>query len=196
MFVWCCAYVVMMWFVIIYFVIISCFFQHIDVIFYYLRKKGKYSASPKVNLTTIGCFFSDSISSLYEKFLQKNRDASVLNLRHSVAQFIKGKKLMCGKPWIECDHVLFPINMRKESHWILGRLNIRERILYMYNLLNSGRYEAASMAAMEPYSVLLPMFFELLNFYNIRKDPSAISIDSKAHFFVVSVDGLPQQEDK
>ena len=67
---------------------------------------------------------------------------------------------------------------------------------YMYNSLNSGQYEAAFMAAMEPYSVLLPMFFELLNFYNIRKDPSAISIDSKAHFFVVSVDGLPQQEDK
>ncbi|XP_062100633.1 uncharacterized protein LOC133806559 [Humulus lupulus] len=117
--------------------------SHNDVIFYYLRKKGKYSASPKVNFTTTDCFFSNNISSLYEKFLQKNRDASVLNLRHSVAQFIK----------------------------------------------------VASMAAMEPYSVLLPMFFGLLNFYNIRKDPSAISIDSKAHFFVVSVDGLPQQED-
>ncbi|KAF4358090.1 hypothetical protein G4B88_017078 [Cannabis sativa] len=45
--------------------------SHIDIIFYYLRKKI-------------------IITSLYEKFVEKNNDISVLSLSHNVAQYIQG----------------------------------------------------------------------------------------------------------
>ncbi|KAF4350093.1 hypothetical protein G4B88_008493 [Cannabis sativa] len=53
--------------------------MHIDIIFYYLRKKI-------------------IITSLYEKFVEKNNDISVLSLSHNVAQYIRGDfKGLCNE---------------------------------------------------------------------------------------------------
>ncbi|XP_060968662.1 uncharacterized protein LOC133036175 [Cannabis sativa] len=70
----------------------NCFLtnSHIDIIFYYLRKKIMYSAEPKIKVTTTDCLFCSSITSLYEKFVEKNNDISVLSLSHNVAQYIQG----------------------------------------------------------------------------------------------------------
>ncbi|KAF4347127.1 hypothetical protein G4B88_001118 [Cannabis sativa] len=64
--------------------------SHIDIIFYYLRKKIMYSAEPKIKVTTTDCLFCSSITSLYEKFVEKNNDISVLSLSHNVTQYIQG----------------------------------------------------------------------------------------------------------
>ncbi|XP_060967543.1 uncharacterized protein LOC115704208 [Cannabis sativa] len=56
----------------------NCFLtnSHIDIIFYYLCKKIMYSAKPKIKVTTTDCLFCSSITSLYEKFVEKNNDIS------------------------------------------------------------------------------------------------------------------------
>ncbi|ERM96764.1 hypothetical protein AMTR_s03836p00005420 [Amborella trichopoda] len=52
--------------------------------------------------------------------------------------------------------------METESHWILGRLNIEERRMYMYNSLSTAMKDSAAIKACQPFAVLLPHFFALL----------------------------------
>ncbi|KAM6569042.1 hypothetical protein CsatB_017027 [Cannabis sativa] len=170
----------------------NCFLtnSHIDIIFYYLRKKIMYSAEPKIKVTTTDCLFCSSITSLYEKFVEKNNDISVLSLSHNVAQYIQGGKILCATPWHLVDHVVMPINVKLQDHWICGRLNIAERRIYLYNSLRSGRYMTAAKEACKPFSVILPYYFSMLDFKGLRNEAKFSTMES---FPIVAVDGLPEQ---
>ncbi|KAF4348953.1 hypothetical protein F8388_019128 [Cannabis sativa] len=163
----------------------NCFLtnSHIDIIFYYLRKKIMYSAEPKIKVTTTDCLFCSSITTLYEKFVEKNNDISVLSLSHNVAQYIQGGKILCATPWHLVDHVVMPIN-------ICGRLNIAERRIYLYNSLRSGRYMTAAKEACKPFSVILPYYFSMLDFKGLRNEAKFSTMEQ---FPIVAVDGLPEQ---
>ncbi|KAF4391470.1 hypothetical protein G4B88_005541 [Cannabis sativa] len=162
--------------------------SHLDIIFYYLRKKGKYAKEPKVKFTTTDCLFFKTIHALYEKFIAQKKDLSLITAQHAIADYIRGRKMLCGYPWHLCDHVLFIIHMETESHWILGRLNIEERRMYMYNSLSTARKDSAAIKACQPFAVLLPHFFAL--FDEFKKENKPVCLDP---FEVVKVDGLPQQ---
>ncbi|XP_060968049.1 uncharacterized protein LOC133035792 [Cannabis sativa] len=170
----------------------NCFLtnSHIDIIFYYLRKKIMYSAEPKIKVTTTDCLFCSSITSLYEKFVEKNNDISVLSLSHNVAQYIQGGKILCATPWHLVDHVVMPINVKLQDHWICGRLNIAERRIYLYNSLRSGRYMTAAKEACKPFSVILPYYFSMLDFKGLRNEAKFSTMEP---FPIVAVDGLPEQ---
>ncbi|KAF4402356.1 hypothetical protein G4B88_003277 [Cannabis sativa] len=170
----------------------NCFLtnSHIDIIFYYLRKKIMYSAEPKIKVTTTDCLFCSSITSLYEKFVEKNNDISVLSLSHNVAQYIRGGKILCATPWHLVDHVVMPINVKLQDHWICGRLNIAERRIYLYNSLRSGRYMTAAKEACKPFSVILPYYFSMLDFKGLRNEAKFSTMEP---FPIVAVDGLPEQ---
>ncbi|KAF4368152.1 hypothetical protein G4B88_025074 [Cannabis sativa] len=157
------------------------------------RKKGAkimYSAEPKIKVTTTDCLFCSSITSLYEKFVEKNNDISVLSLSHNVAQYIQGGKILCATPWHLVDHVVMPINVKLQDHWICGRLNIAERRIYLYNSLRSGRYMTAAKEACKPFSVILPYYFSMLDFKGLRNEAKFSTMEP---FPIVDVDGLPEQ---
>ncbi|KAF4369763.1 hypothetical protein G4B88_028369 [Cannabis sativa] len=162
--------------------------SHLDIIFYYLRKKGKYAKEPKVKFTTTDCLFFKTIHALYEKFIAQKKNLSLITAQHAIADYIRGRKMLCGSPWHLCDHVFFIIHMETESHWILGRLNIEERRVYMYNSLSTAMKDSAAIKACQPFAVLLPHFFAL--FDEFKKEKKPVCLDP---FEVVKVDGLPQQ---
>ncbi|KAF4352862.1 hypothetical protein F8388_014389 [Cannabis sativa] len=164
--------------------------SHIDIIFYYLRKKIMYSAEPKIKVTTTDCLFCSSITTLYEKFVEKNNDISVLSLSHNVAQYIQGGKILCATPWHLVDHVVMPINVKLQDHWICGRLNIVDRRISLYNSLRSGRYMTAAKEACKPFSVILPYYFSMLDFKGLRNEAKFSTMEP---FPIVAVDGLPEQ---
>ncbi|XP_060972005.1 uncharacterized protein LOC115717459 [Cannabis sativa] len=170
----------------------NCFLtnSHIDIIFYYLRKKIMYSAEPKIKVTTTDCLFCSSITTLYERFVEKNNDISVLSLSHNVAQYIQGGKILCATPWHLVDHVVMPINVKLQDHWICGRLNIVDRRIYLYNSLRSGRYMTAAKEACKPFSVILPYYFSMLDFKGLRNETKFSTMEP---FPTVAVDGLPEQ---
>ncbi|KAM6556096.1 hypothetical protein CsatB_003115 [Cannabis sativa] len=170
----------------------NCFLtnSHIDIIFYYLCKKIMYSVEPKIKVTTTDCLFCSSITSLYEKFVEKNNDISVLSLSHNVAQYIQGGKILCATPWRLVDHVVMPINVKLQDHWICGRLNIVDRRIYLYNSLHSGRYMTAAKEACKPFSVILPYFFSMLDFKGLHNEAKFSTMEP---FPIVAVDGLPEQ---
>ncbi|KAF4349699.1 hypothetical protein G4B88_023221 [Cannabis sativa] len=163
---------------------------HIDIIFYYLRKKIKYSAEPKIKVTTTDCLFCSSITSLYDKFVEKNNDISMLSLSHNVAQYIRGGKILYATPWHLVDHVVMPINVKLQDHWIYGRLNIAEPRIYLYNSLRSGRYMTAAKEACKPFSVILPYYFSMLDIRGLRNESKFSTMEP---FPIVAVDGLPEQ---
>ncbi|KAF4377376.1 hypothetical protein F8388_013722 [Cannabis sativa] len=165
----------------------NCFLtnSHIDIIFYYLRKKIMYSAEPKIKVTTTDCLFCCIITSLDEKFVEKSNDISVLSLSHNVAQYIRGGKILCATPWHLVDHVVMPINVKLLDHWICGRLNIAERRIYLYNSLCSGRYMTAAKEACKPFSVILPYYFSMLDFKGLHNEAKFSTMEL---FPIVAVD--------
>ena len=133
-----------------------------DVIFYYLRKKGKYSADPKVKFTTTDCLFDLFIKGLHSKFVTSKNKSDLINVIHPIADYIKGKRIWCPCPWYLCDHILFVIHMELESHWILARLNLEERRIYMYNSLNSGMKDAGAIKAFSHILLFCHIFLRCL----------------------------------
>ncbi|KAF4346049.1 hypothetical protein G4B88_000425 [Cannabis sativa] len=173
--------------------------SHMNTIFYYLRKKGKYSSAVTLNFATTDCLFDDSIQALYHKYNKAKSmktKMSHIHAAHPIAHYIRGMRIPCSKPWYEADHVLFIINLRRESHWVFGRLDLNERMLFLYNSLRTAKMNAAARNAMKAYFVLLPLFFDLLGFWKNRAQAPASGSDPTAPLRIVELSGLPSQQKK
>ncbi|KAM6548269.1 hypothetical protein CsatB_019945 [Cannabis sativa] len=169
--------------------------SHIDVIFYYLRKKVKYSTATNMKITTTDCYFNSSIRSLHEKYVSMNEQMSLVHSKHQIAHFIKGKRLRCGTRWSQADHVLLLVHIKIVSHWVMGGVDMKSRIIYLYNSLRTPKYAAASLLALEPYSVMLPLFFSLLGVYDELPYTLPASVNPVAPFPIVNAEVLPEQVD-
>ncbi|KAF4364577.1 hypothetical protein F8388_015268 [Cannabis sativa] len=69
--------------------------SHMKTIFYYLRKKGKYSSAVTLNFAIIDCLFDDSIQALYHKFNKAKAmktTMSHIHVAHPIAHYIRGRK--------------------------------------------------------------------------------------------------------
>ncbi|KAF4369190.1 hypothetical protein F8388_023054 [Cannabis sativa] len=149
--------------------------------FYYLRKKGKYAKEPKGKFTTTDCLFFKTIHALYEKFVAQKKDLSLITAQHAIADYIRGRKMLCGFPWHLYDHVLFIIHLETESHWILGRLNIEERRMYMYNSLSTAMKNSAAIKASQQTSNDCGCFVASFAEYFIDMKPIPPIFDVEKH---------------
>ena len=109
--------------------------------------------------------------------------------------------MACNTAWFDVDHVLFPIFFAKEKHWILGKLTFKEKCLFVYDSMRGPKHDKMVFENMEAYSVLLPIFFELLDLWFSRQDIDFIagifsSKKSTDPFDVILVNDLPLQENK
>ena len=154
-----------------------------------------------MKFTTIDNHFDQRIQNLYIKFLGKNNDISVINIDHCVAEYILGYYMMRNTPWSEVDEVFFPIHVSKEKHWVLGCLKFKDKKIYVYNSMRSARSKTLALVCLEAYSVLLPLFLDVVDFWEKYEDQGFKAVsDSKKNmtdpFDVVFVDELPFQENK
>ncbi|XP_070001993.1 uncharacterized protein [Nicotiana sylvestris] len=67
--------------------------SHIDVLFYYLRKKGKYDKDLPVIFTTTDWYFDEKINELWQAFIDTDEDNDVCTPKHVIAEYIQGN---CG----------------------------------------------------------------------------------------------------
>ncbi|KAF4388038.1 hypothetical protein F8388_014721 [Cannabis sativa] len=159
-----------------------CLLIHMNTIFYYLRKKEKYSSIIIENFAATDCLFDDSMQSLYQKFCNAKSlksKMSHIHVAHPIAHYIKGLRIPSSKPWYEVDHVLFIVNLRKESHWVFGRFDLNERIIFLYNSLRTAKMNVAARNAMKAHS-------------NKSTIPDS-GFDVKAPLRVVEIASLPGQ---
>ncbi|XP_070020485.1 uncharacterized protein [Nicotiana sylvestris] len=65
----------------LYLIVFNCFIQlystHIDVIFYYLRKKEKYNQTSNFKYTTVDCIFKTRIAETFDRYADTDSNANV-----------------------------------------------------------------------------------------------------------------------
>ncbi|XP_070022964.1 uncharacterized protein [Nicotiana sylvestris] len=166
--------------------------MHIDVIFYYLRKKGKYDVDVPIRFTTTDCWFNRLISTLYKEFLEKNRDMNFITETDPIVEYILGYFLRCNVPWSTVDEILFPINLSDKWNWILARLSFKDLHIYVYDSMSGARQNSAVQRSVEPYSVLLPYFLHRIGFWDTKENPMGIPANDPFEIHVV--DGLLTQD--
>lgn len=72
------------------------YLQHVDILFYCLRKKDKYDPDVYIKFTTINYLFDLKIKALYMKFIEQNRDSLILKPEHDIAHYILGDSMLCN----------------------------------------------------------------------------------------------------
>ncbi|KAF4387895.1 hypothetical protein F8388_005512 [Cannabis sativa] len=161
----------------------------------FLSDFSKHSTTTNIKITTTDCYFNSSIRSLHGKYVSMNEQMSLVHPKHQIAHFIKGKRLRCGTHWSQADHVLLLVHIKIVSHWVMGRLDMKFRIIYLYNSLRTPKYETASLLALEPYSVMFPLFFSLLGVYDELPYTLPASVNPTAPFPIVNSEVLLEQVD-
>ncbi|XP_060210500.1 uncharacterized protein LOC132637427 [Lycium barbarum] len=90
--------------------------EHLDVIFYYLRKKGKYEDNITYKYTTVSCILHTIITEIYHAWKNPESSTSVASKESDVCEYINGYRLMGNVPWHTVDNVLIPVNVKEENH--------------------------------------------------------------------------------
>ncbi|XP_059278241.1 uncharacterized protein LOC132032609 isoform X2 [Lycium ferocissimum] len=174
--------------------------EHLDVIFYYLRKKGKNEDNSTYKYTTVSCILHTIITEIYHAWKNPELSTSVTSKESDVCVYINGYRLMGNVPWHIVDNVLIPVNVKEENHWILVVISFIDRCLYVYDSYRViGGHDAVVRREVNMLATLVPHHLQMSGFYEKKKD-----IDFQNHpayknralnddFDVVNVDDLPQQ---
>ncbi|XP_070013615.1 uncharacterized protein [Nicotiana sylvestris] len=93
--------------------------NHIDVIFYYLRKKGKYNQTSNFKYTTVDCIFKTRIAKIFNRYADTDSNANVAKEEDVVCEYIRYYRLLANVPWHTVDNVLIPVNLKDKLHWVL-----------------------------------------------------------------------------
>ncbi|WMV24400.1 hypothetical protein MTR67_017785 [Solanum verrucosum] len=110
---------------------------HIDVIFYYLRKKGKYEANSNVRFTTADYVFKTKITTSFFQLCDAHENKKNYKVKDSddIVWYIYGRRLLESTSWDKVDYILFPLNIKEGCHWILVAFDIGQRSLEFYDKL-------------------------------------------------------------
>ncbi|KAG5604342.1 hypothetical protein H5410_025834 [Solanum commersonii] len=95
--------------------------SHIDVIFYFLRKKAKYEVGSSYKYTTVDCVFSSKISSIWKKYLNLDGDVGCADEEHVIGEYIKGSEnasLLSFGIWLIMFLFLSMLRMNFIGYWL------------------------------------------------------------------------------
>ncbi|WMV32089.1 hypothetical protein MTR67_025474 [Solanum verrucosum] len=177
--------------------------EHIDVIFYYLRKKGKYEVNSNVRFTTTDCVFKTKITTSFFQLCDAHENKKNYKVKDSddIARYICGRRLLASTSWDKVDYILFPLNIKEGCHWILVVFDIVQRSLEVYDsfpVRDGVNFEVKNIVEM--LSIVLPYYLSVVKFYDKRPElkatPKYSGIDEfekiKFHFITK---GVPRQQD-
>ncbi|XP_060190405.1 uncharacterized protein LOC132619558 [Lycium barbarum] len=145
--------------------------EHIDVIFYYLRKKCKYDTNSTYKFTTVNCLFNTRINDISKSYGDPDGVANLENQEDVLCEYVKGHRIICTLPWHMVDNVFIP----------------------------SFGHDVAVKVEIDKLSSLLPLYLHITEFYQLKKGIDwdghpAYKEKSKAdRFKVVYVENLAQQ---
>ncbi|XP_060214092.1 uncharacterized protein LOC132641211 [Lycium barbarum] len=72
--------------------------EHLDVMFYYFRKKVKYDTNSTYKFTTIDCVFNTKIDAIHKGYLDPDGAISVGKQEDVLCEYVKGHRLHCTVP--------------------------------------------------------------------------------------------------
>jgi len=160
--------------------------QHVDVIFYYLRKQSKLSNS-SLRRTTATCFLKTYI----------DQDAEV-DYEERILNIIKGFSTAAGLPWHLTDEVYLPVNCDGLFHWVLTVIVLKERCIKVYDSMYSSKNRKVQREILK-IATMLPKYLEKTHFFEQkdRTDWSALEcykfVKKSNPFEVKYISGIAQQ---
>ncbi|XP_075112659.1 uncharacterized protein LOC142182318 [Nicotiana tabacum] len=98
--------------------------SHLNIIFYYLRKKAKYGINMPIKVTTTYTLFNNIIQRVFTEFVKGGKQDHLIDRSDDIMEYMKGFRMHCNTPWHQVDHVIFPINLAEIWHWILGECGV------------------------------------------------------------------------
>ncbi|KAF4347544.1 hypothetical protein G4B88_023425 [Cannabis sativa] len=171
--------------------------SHLDVVFYYLRKKIKQDDTLNQMITTTDCLFDQVIWNSYNQFLKSGSNPSKIDFDNVIPRYIVGEYLFCNTPWVLTDHVLIYVNIQKQKYWILVYFDIKERMLNVYNSMSGALNKKRALDHVKAYSTMLPFYLEYLDVYSSRPDLNLVqgpySVEKREPLNFKFIDGLPSQ---
>ncbi|PHU07291.1 hypothetical protein BC332_23780 [Capsicum chinense] len=172
--------------------------QHIDVYFYYLRKKSKYDPNRSCKFSIVDCNFMNIISSLHDVY-----SADVENLMAGghvahINEYINGFRMHVVVPWHTVEGIYIPVNIKKKHHWVLAILSFSERCIFLYDSYESSGHYSAILDVIEKLAAIIPLCLDYCDFYvkkgiHVENLPRYKDKDSSNMFDVLFQENLPQQ---
>ncbi|KAM3250855.1 hypothetical protein P3L10_004925 [Capsicum annuum] len=164
--------------------------MHINVIFYYLRKKGKYNPPSNYVYTTVDCAFKIKVAELWEKYVDPQSCTFSVREEYVVCEYMNGYRLMPGVPW----HTV-----KERLHWVLVIVAFLYRCLYIYDLYNSAIHDLYVKTEVQKFAEIIPSSLLNIDFYKKKIDidwqchPKYRNRDESDPFEVIFVNDIPQQ---
>ena len=176
----------------------SLFLQHLDVCFYYLRKKIKHSDTIERRVTT-----TDSLFYLTCRETNKRYPVSdyhkVAAISTIIAEYILGTYHCCATAWAFFDHVVMPVHVEVDEHFVLAYFDIKTRCLVVYNSLDGALHRKIAIDVVKPLAVLIPVHLENTGFYDARNDldftQGPYSVPRSSSLGILVAENVPIQED-
>ncbi|XP_075112119.1 uncharacterized protein LOC142182094 [Nicotiana tabacum] len=146
--------------------------SHIDVIMYYLRKRGKYGPNNNTRFTTTDCLFKTKIERIYDKFISSPPEQrySVVKPEDDVGEYILRYIILANVAWDLVDYVLMPVNLVENFHWLLLVFDIKGRQLYVYDFMVRANRHKTVETLVDKFSIIIPLYLSCTGFYGKRKD--------------------------
>ncbi|XP_055835052.1 uncharacterized protein LOC129903514, partial [Solanum dulcamara] len=161
--------------------------EHIDVIFYYLRKKSKMQLSNQYRYTTTNCIFKNYIEYAHTRYyhLPPNistqedmaRATVTAHQERSVKNIIRGFSIPAGLPWHLVDEVYIPVNCDMDFHWVLAVVVLKERLIRVYDS-SPRRRSSNPFQEIQKIAAMLPTYLQDSGFFDNNERTDWSSLDS------------------
>ncbi|PHU30677.1 hypothetical protein BC332_02770 [Capsicum chinense] len=181
-------------------------FDHIDVYFYYLRKKSKYGPhssyknepNKSYKYSTIDYNFMDVIRSLNDVYSMDAQNLKDGGQEHHLMEYINGLCMHAAVPWHTVEDIFIPVNIKEKHHWVFAVLSFSERCIFLYDSYESSGHYAVVLAEIEKIAKIIPLCLQACDFYvkkgiDHQSHPRYKDKESSDMFDVLFQDDLPQQ---
>ena len=117
-----------------------------------------------------------------------------------ISEYIFGTYHCCATAWAFVDHVVMPVHVEADEHFILAYFDIKNRCLVVYNSLDGAAHRKTAIDAVKPLAVLIPLHLEYTGFYDAREDldftqGGPYSVPRSSPLEIRVAENVPIQED-
>ncbi|PHU06797.1 hypothetical protein BC332_23286 [Capsicum chinense] len=151
--------------------------EHLDVIFYYLRKKSKIQQGDNYRYTMAIFFSKKYVEKTHTRYyqakpvvelsMQQDYVESIVVAKNedAIANIIHKFCIPVGLPWYMVDEINISINCDKEFYWVLVVIVLKEKLVRMYDSLSSKRKKEPPIEILK-LAVMLPTYLSDNGFYD------------------------------
>ncbi|PHT53774.1 hypothetical protein CQW23_08236 [Capsicum baccatum] len=172
--------------------------QHIDVCFYYLRKKSKYYPNRSYKFSTVDCNFMNIIRSIHNVYSADTANLTTGGHVTHLNEYINEFRMHAAMSWHIVEDIYIPVNIREKHHWVLAILSFSERCIFLYDSYESSGHYSVVLDVIEKLATITPLCLQHCDFYvmkgiDVQNYPRYKDKDSSDMFDVLFQESLPQQ---